>query len=215
MKVAFLVDGFNLYHSVRTASDELGRNCRWLDPWSLFTSYLPYMSSKATLQEVHYFTALAHHVESRNPGTIKRHEAYLRALKARGVVTYQASFKEKPFYYRNDEDGIFLKWIRHVEKETDVAIASKLLELAIGQSIEALVVVSGDSDLVPAVRTSLSLRPKKPVYALFPAYRGSDALKRAVTGRFRIKPDAYQRHQLPNPVRAPEGWEVYRPPEWA
>jgi uncharacterized LabA/DUF88 family protein len=212
MRVAFVIDGFNLYHSVKRASKEQGCNCRWLDLRALCSSYLPQLSPEASLQGVYYFSAMAHHVERRNPGTVKRHEAYLRALRATGVGDKLSSFKEKRITYRTDE--VFLELLRHEEKETDVAIACRLVELAIGADADAMAVVSADSDLVPAFQTARRLSPEKPVFAIFPAYRGSDALAKAATKRYKIKPSTYARFLLPDPVVAEEGYAVRCPAEW-
>jgi len=60
--VCFVVDGFNLYHSVVRAHKETGVNCRWLDIWALCDSYRYLLGPDSGTTQVHYFSALAHHV---------------------------------------------------------------------------------------------------------------------------------------------------------
>lgn len=67
-RTVFLVDGFNLYHSLRKTAYELGQSIRWLDRHGLYSSCL-YLLGGARLDVVHYFSALAHHREHRRVDT--------------------------------------------------------------------------------------------------------------------------------------------------
>ncbi len=75
-RTAFLVDGFNLYHSLRTAGYELGMDVRWLNLHSLLSSYLSAIGMNTRLASIHYFSALAHHLEERQPGVTHRHRRW-------------------------------------------------------------------------------------------------------------------------------------------
>jgi hypothetical protein len=57
-RVSFLIDGFNLYHSISQATqgDEF-RKCKWLDLGQLCHSTLHIVDSKAKIARIHYFTA--------------------------------------------------------------------------------------------------------------------------------------------------------------
>jgi len=39
-RVCFIVDGFNLYHSLKEVEHRQGRSCHWLDLPGLCSSYL-------------------------------------------------------------------------------------------------------------------------------------------------------------------------------
>ena len=60
--VCFLVDGFNLYHAIREIRSKTGADCRWLDIRSLCESRLYLIDPTAHIAQVHYFSALAHHL---------------------------------------------------------------------------------------------------------------------------------------------------------
>ena len=95
-RVSFLIDGFNVYHSLKEASKHLGLGgygTRWLDLHSLCRSYLHLFGPKATLGGVYYFTAFAHHVK--RPNVVKRHKDYISCLKHTGVQVELSRFKEK------------------------------------------------------------------------------------------------------------------------
>ena len=116
-RTAFLVDGFNLYHSLKQAQLALkGQSTRWLDLCSLCASYLPHIGRTASLGPVHYFSALAWHLESANPGVTTRHGNYMECLRASGVTVELSKFKQKESACR--ECGARI--LRHEEKETDV-----------------------------------------------------------------------------------------------
>ncbi len=90
IRVSFLVDGFNLYHSVRNAQKDLGKSTKWLDIRALCTSYLSTIATSigkwTELGDIFYFSALARHLEAKSPDVTKRHKAYLSCLKDTGIV---------------------------------------------------------------------------------------------------------------------------------
>jgi len=74
-RTVFLVDGFNVYHSLRESERVLGRSLFWLDVVGLCRSYLHALPGKAQVGEVWYFSALAHQREAEHPGTVARQTA--------------------------------------------------------------------------------------------------------------------------------------------
>lgn len=156
-RVAFLVDGFNLYHSARQASRELGgASTKWLDIRSLCVEKLSVIGRDAALDSIHYFSALALHLNPTNPGVTIRHETYLECLRDSGVEVALARFKPKTVVCPNCGTRI----TRHEEKETDVAIAVKLMELFYADSCDTAVILTGDTDIAPAVRTIQRVFPQ-------------------------------------------------------
>jgi uncharacterized LabA/DUF88 family protein len=210
-RTAFLIDGFNLYHSVREASLALrGASTKWLDIRSLCTSYLHVLGGGATLESVHYFSALAKHLEATNPQVTKRHRDLLECLRDDGVHIELARFKKKTL--RCDSCGHAV--VRREEKETDVAIAAKLLELLHRDAIDSAVLMSGDTDLAPAVRTAKLLFPIKTIAFAFPYGRKNKELSQIADVAFQITKEQYARHQLPNPYVLRSGRAIAKPTKW-
>ena len=210
-RTTFLVDGFNLYHSLRTAGGALhGASTRWLDLGALAAAHLYIVGNGAALESVHYFSALARHLETSNPGVTKRHRAFIQALEASGVIVELGRFKTKSL--RCNVCGASL--VRHEEKETDVAIAIRLYELFHADRCDTAVIVSGDTDLAPAVRGVNRLFPAARVLFAFPYARKNRELASLAPGSFTIGKEAYARYQLPNPVVAPDGRIIPKPPSW-
>jgi len=210
-RTVFLIDGFNVYHSVRAAERDLGgASTRWLDIRALCDSFLYIVGNNAQTQNVFYFSALAEHLEASKPDVTARHKDFIRCLEDTGVTVELARFKKKRITCSNCGTEIE----RHEEKETDVAIAAKLLELFFNNSCDTVVLVTGDTDLAPAVRTVQKLFPAKNVYFAFPYRRKNKELAQIVARSFNIKKEHYPRHQFPDPVVLADGTEINKPSHW-
>ena len=208
MRTIFLIDGFNLYHSVRDiGKEDSGCRVKWLDIYSLCKSFLPLIDKYATIESIHYFSALAYHLN--DPNIIKRHEDYIQCLRETGVSVHLSRFKEKT---STDSQG--RKIIRHEEKETDVAIASQLFEVLHMGTCDCVVLVTGDTDLAPAVKTVKRLFPTKYIIFAFPYNRKSEELALLALGSFKIRKARYIEHQLPAPFELSDGTKIFKPPSW-
>jgi uncharacterized LabA/DUF88 family protein len=174
-RCAFLVDGLNLYHSALDAERATRRSLRRLDIATLCRSYLHALPGRSAVTSVMYFSAVAHHRESRHPGTVARQVGYFTALEATGVQPHLGHFKAKsqvcPLC-----GGRFVGW---EEKETDVAIGARLLELICRDLGDTVVLVTGDTDLVPPYR------------------RVNRELSRCADRALTIRVASYARNQLP------------------
>ena len=210
-RTAFLVDGFNLYHSLKVASEDLGGvTTKWLDLRSLCVSYLSSIGNGARLESLIYFSAFASYREAVDPDVTARHRAYIECLTAAGVDVRLGKFKEKEVTCPRCGRPVR----RHEEKETDVAIGVELVDLFWRDACDSAVLVTGDSDLVPAVRVAQGRFPAKRIYSLFPHRRRSFELAGLVAAKFRIRADRYLRHQLPNPCPVGGGRSVPKPATW-
>jgi uncharacterized LabA/DUF88 family protein len=182
IRVAAFVDGFNLYHSVK----DLGRNhLKWLDLQKLCEAFAPPTQFQT---KVYYFSAFATWL----PDAVRRHQAYVDALRATGVTPTMGRFKEKDRRFKGPlqsthqpdpaERRVFIdaRWKSHEEKETDVNIALFLLLGAVKDQYDRALLISADSDLAPAVRMVCREAPQKEIRILTPpGHAGSMDLIRA------------------------------------
>lgn len=211
VRAAFLVDGFNLYHSLRTAQRDLSEtSTKWVDVHRLCSSYLHILGPGAELSAVHYFSALAKHLESTNPEVTARHRAFLTCLRDSGVSVHLSRFKKKT----RRCPACRARITRYEEKETDVAIAAKLIELMATDRVDTAVLLSGDTDLAPAVRLAQELHPEKSVGFAFPYRRKNKELDQLADFAFQISKEQYATFQLPDPYTTKRGVEVSRPKTW-
>ena len=175
---------------------------KWLDIPSLCASIIRdcgEMPREAYVSEVNYFSALARHMESRNPGIVKRHETFIETLKNADVKVHLAAFKKTA-------KG-------HEEKETDVAIAVALLELFHTDAADCTFIMSGDTDLMPGVRAVRRMYPGRRVCFAFPYKRQNNILKDAGDVHFRIPRASLCEARLPGPLVRGDGTEIHCPPK--
>jgi len=211
-RTTFLIDGFNLYHSICQAQNDLG--CRvglkWLDLRSLCSSYLHIVGGGAQLQEIFYFSALATHCQRYNPGKVDRHRNYIKALRSSGVKVELGRFKEKEAFCSLCKRPFTC----HEEKETDVAISVKILELLHLDRCDTAVVVSGDTDVAPAVRAAKRLFPSKLLAFAFPYARHNAELKALAHVSWNIDRKHYAKFQFPDPVTLSPEKLLSKPVSW-
>ena len=136
------------------------------------------------------------------------------ALVSAGFVTELAKFKPKDVSYRCARCGYEGAMVRHEETETDVAIGSRLIELSLRSAVVGIAVLSGDTDLAPAIRTARRLSAGKPIYVILPYKRYNNAFDLITTQRFSLKAAHCASHQFPDPIVLSDGTKIARPTEW-
>jgi uncharacterized LabA/DUF88 family protein len=212
-RVTFLIDGFNLYHSVKQASVDLklgGRDTKWLDIDSLCRAYLYLFGKAAHLEEIYYFSALATHLQAVKPDVTQRHSVYIAALESKGIKVELGRFKMKTI--RCDYCGKMIT--RHEEKETDVAISARLLEILMTNKCDTAVLVTGDTDLAAGVKVAQKLFPQKEICFTFPYGRKNKELAQLVNTSFQISKKSYTTHQFPDPIVLKDGRSLTKPAKW-
>lgn len=206
-RVTFLIDGFNLYHSIIDLGRFQNLHVKWLNIHSFCSSFLYLISKDANLAEIYYFSTFAHHLN--DPNVIKRHRDYIECLKSTGIIPEMGRFKPKDVTC-----PLRGKFIKHEEKETDIAIAARLFEVMFNNKCDAVVLLTGDTDLTPAVKASTSLFPSKTILFAFPYRRYNRELKLLLPGSFKIHAKTYVRHLFPDPVHLPDGSRIHKPTSW-
>jgi uncharacterized LabA/DUF88 family protein len=212
-RTSFLIDGFNLYHSVKTASRDLGLNgsgTRWLNINSLCTSFLHLVGNNSQTSEIYYFSALAHHLEHKKPDVTARHKTYIRCLEDSGVIVELHRFKKSSTVCKKCSQV----FNRQEEKETDVAIATRMFELLVLDKCDTVVLITGDTDIVPAVKTAQNLFPKKEIIFMMPYKRHNNELANLVAKHFDISSKNYTKHQFSDPYITKKAKLIIKPLAW-
>ena len=211
-RVSFIIDGFNLYHSLIQAESELRKSVKWLNINALCSSYLStigtVINNKTSLEKIYYFSALATHLN--NPQKITRHKNLIRCMEDTGVIVQLGSFKRRDITCRNCNNT----FAKHEEKETDVAIAVKILEVCLRDECDVVVIISGDTDIIPAVRTANQITSDKEIMFAFPFRRHNHALKTLCPNSFIISKNQYAKHQFTNPYILNDGTSISKPQSW-
>jgi uncharacterized LabA/DUF88 family protein len=189
MRAAFYIDGFNLYHAI----DRLNRpHLKWVSLWHLAALVIPQRTQ--LLSSVVYFSAYSTHV----PERMARHRAYVAALEANGVETVMGRFKLRPMRCHKCQH----RWEKPEEKETDVNIAIRLVQDAYEDEFDIAYVVSGDSDLAPALRLVVGRFEGKQLISVSPPGRPhSQELLAATRGRkLKLRAEQLEHCLLPDKV---------------
>jgi uncharacterized LabA/DUF88 family protein len=209
--LAFLVDGFNMYHSIEDIESDLGVCYKWLDLFQLCKAFVYLFGREYELFRIYYFTAIAYHYK--DDDKVKRHEDYIKCLESTGIEVICGRFKEKsefcPLCKRSH--------IGHVEKETDIALCGKMLELVYANDnthCDGLILVTGDSDLIPGIKTAQKICPSVDIRCAFPYKRKSDDLLKVVPKSFKLRTAHYQAFQFKNPVKLSDGTLIHKPDTW-
>src|SRR5262245_16106860 len=100
-------------------------------------------------------------------GKYARHREYVAALKHYGVECHMARFSEQSARCKKCN----ATWKQHEEKETDVHFSLTLLEDAFDDLFDRAIIISADSDHVPAVRRVRARFTGKQLFAATPPGR--------------------------------------------
>lgn len=165
IRTAFFIDGFNLYHSLK----ENAPDCRWLNLRKLCENYIN--NQKEEISNIFYFSAIAtwHHDQTKP----QKHNQYISRLRQENVVPVLGKFKEKSIKCKICSQT----FKSHEEKRTDVNIALKMVSEAVLGSYDTAILVSGDTDIIPAIETIRNLSLNKRIGVLFPLGRVSNELR--------------------------------------
>ena len=200
------IDGFNLYYGAVKNTPY-----KWLNVERYFTL----LRQNDEIRKIHYFTARVDHPRSVDQDT------YLRALSTLPLINIvEGRFKMKEIDCA--VKSCTFPGRRRVnvseEKRTDVNIALQILHNAYADLCDVFVIVSGDSDLVPALDSVKGLFPNKRTVVYVPArfpQRAHAVELRAVADRARTLPLALLKHaQLPHRIPDGSGGVLAKPSDW-
>ncbi|MDQ1644973.1 MAG: hypothetical protein QOJ50_1157 [Cryptosporangiaceae bacterium] len=244
MRVGVYIDGYNLYYGGRAVCGRSQPGWRWLDIRGLVTDLVAAQAGwpGARVERIVYCTARIR--GATQPGSAADQDVYLKALVAANSVdhieygNYVTGVKYKPLATRDplgkpiittaawpikihaplgtsQPDAVFMASVLHQEeKGTDVNVASHLLMDVLEKRVDAVVVVSNDSDLKLPVHTARAhvpvghVNPRTTNFAGDLAGRTTDGVGNHWWRKLQVAD--YGSHQLPDPAgdryTRPAGW---------
>lgn len=196
------IDGFNLYHGLHS---QFGTSMLWLDLVNLSRSLRP----NQHLVAVKYFTAPV----LNEPDAQARQAHYINALQALYPDVFQViqgRYQTKTMTCRSCSHS----YVKYEEKETDVNIAVSLVADTARGLMDTALIISADSDLVPAVKAAKGLSKDLFIAAAFPPRRNSAELKKILPNSFRIGDNKIRQNQLDESISIKD--HIYqRPRKWS
>jgi len=201
-KVIVYIDGFNFYYGLKHSME--WRRFYWLDIVSLFEKF---MRDNQELVAVKYFSARPTNLEK----------------SANQNAFFQANLQNPKFrlllgkYLKKEITCFKCGNIIHTyeEKETDVRVATQIVSDAYEQEYDVAIVVSADSDMVPAIE--LAKKIGKKVYIYFPPNQHSNNLSTAGSASpiyMRRYESRFRQCILPDTIQLPDGFILEIPPKW-
>ncbi len=200
-RVAVFVDGFNLYHALDC--DLVYHKYKWLDLEKFSKCFtLP----GDTLGDVLYFTAYI----TWNSQKLAKHQIYIKALQLVGVTPVFGAFRMKDTVCRICHRA----YKKPEEKQTDVNIAIKLFETAISDTWDTALIVSGDSDLIPAIQAVKRTFPIKRIGIVIPIGRRAEELKKVADFHSKVKQKHLKTCQFNDVITLNNNHTLKRPDSW-
>jgi uncharacterized LabA/DUF88 family protein len=172
-RVTFYVDGFNFYYGLRTKKriDRKWQGAYWIDLIKLFSQFL---SPNQILEKVIYFTASPLNQDKSN-----RQGAFLNANKLINESRFEVI---RGKYLKKTVECPKCKFAipRPEEKKTDVNVAIRMIGDCLEDRTDVIVLVSGDSDMLPPIEFIQKKYPKKRIRIYFPPTIYSVDLKNSI-----------------------------------
>jgi len=206
-KVIVYVDGFNFYYGLKAISlkDNKWKKFYWLDVVSFFEKML---NDKQELVEVIYFSARPH-----DNAAAKRQDLFFSANKLNP--------KFKLILGKYLKKNILCKFCgktipSYEEKETDVRIATQIINGVYKTRCDISVIVSADSDIIPAVELIREINPAHKIFVYFPPLRHSVSLSNSCDGERKLSDykARFNQSMLPDNVTLLNGTVISRPNNW-
>ena len=202
-RVSFFIDGFNVFHSLD--SEKFYHKYKWLDLSSLAKCFV---SSKDTVVDIYYFTSYAEW----EPAKKARHQLLIRALTMKGVKIVFGKFK-----LRDKKCRLCHKTYQTFEeKQMDVNISIKLFQCAHNDTFDTAILMTGDSDIVPAIIAVKETFPAKRIGLVIPIGRSAEEIKKACDFHMKMKEKHLRSSQFPNSIviDAAKNITLDRPANW-
>jgi uncharacterized LabA/DUF88 family protein len=165
-----------------------------------------YVGRLDSLESVFLFTALA----AWDPAKVARHKLFIRANENAGVRVVYGEFKRKDKHCHICKG----KYQSFEEKQTDVNIALSLFRLAVTDQYDRAVIVSGDTDLIPAIKAVRTTFPHKQIGVVLPIARSSEDMLKHADFRFKMREHHLATSRFPDKIVLPDKSSLDCPASW-
>ena len=199
-KVNFYIDGFNIYHAIKKMKNN---KLKWINYRLLCEAIL---NTNDEINEILYFSAYAFW---RKDGQI-RHDIFIRALKSQNINVILGNFKEKSKYIKKFN----YTYKYHEEKESDVNIGIHLVRDACQKNCDKAIILSGDSDFVPAIKMAKKENNNLKIGVVIPANVQASSLKNVSDFSIKLSKFNLNNFLFPKIILLPNGKQIICPKEW-
>ena len=186
-RIICYIDGYNFFHATKNKPSAN------INLQSLALSFLDTQHHRLgtkQLIKVYYFSALA----TWRKKDMAKHKDYIKQLTDAGVEVVLSHFKKK----RLTCADCHTQYWRHEEKESDVRLALQILDDAIHHAYDTAFILSGDSDIVPAIEKVKSSFPEKRILIALPKHSLKHArdITKSAHGFINLSPSRIKKHMF-------------------
>jgi uncharacterized LabA/DUF88 family protein len=199
-RVIFYIDGFNFYYGLKAKG---WKKYYWLDFVKFFEQFT---RESETLVNVLYFTATPI-----DPGKKDRQDLLFSANKLN--PKFKLIFGK---YLRKEINIQGHRCITFEEKQTDVNIAVNMIKNVLYKNCDKSILVSADSDLLPALDLMREIDPSHKINCLFPPLRHSIDLENHSDYSLKLirYEHRFKKSLLPGKVTLPSNYVILKPDRW-
>jgi uncharacterized LabA/DUF88 family protein len=205
------IDGFNLYHALVSENHAGIRpyaTFRWLNYWKLTECFL---HPGDVLKAVYYFTSYA---AWNTPLGKQKKEKHIRLVEAQTHLGVQVVFGRFRPVTKQCRASCKQLYKTYEEKRTDVNIAVTIVELAAKREFDKAILISADSDLLPALEAAKRLNSAISFTVVTPIGHPGKALSNAANFCKRMKIKHLRRSLLPPTLILQNGKQITAPTGW-
>ena len=141
---------------------------------------------------------------------VARHKLFIRANESVGVEIVYGEFKRKDKHCHVCKS----KYQSFEEKQTDVNIALSLFRFAVTDQYDRAVVVSGDTDLIPAITAVRATFPHKQIGVILPVGRSSEDLIKHADFKFKMREHHLISSRFPDQITLADKSTIDCPLTW-
>lgn len=204
-KVNVYFDGFNFYNGLR---DNNWKKFYWLDIVKFSENIIKILHNDHQLIEAYYFSAPPHN----HPSKEKRQKRFFDANELNPKFKLvQGYHKDKSKFCNSCNSKIAMT----EEKQTDVNIALEMLKNAALKKCNLSILVSGDTDMIPIIKSIKEIDPNHKMMIFFPPQRKTHQMIQYVDGWRDLTKysNIFESCLLPDDcsgIKIPEKWKNYQ-----
>ena len=214
-RISVFIDGFNLYHAI---DRHLSARYKWCNLKKLAEQFID--GEKEEIGKVYFVTAYCIWDNEK----LVRHKNYVKALRQNGIYTIKGNYRKVQRTFRipmQIEECVPIEILKiieklvyrtHEEKETDVNIALKIVEEAFLNHYDHAIILSGDSDLIGAIKTVKKHFPDKEFTNLLPIKAKGKIIGKVCGKQYQITKKHFDEALMPEEINLENG-EIIKMPE--
>ncbi len=206
LRAALYIDGFNIYHPLHEFGEPF---LKWLNIWKLGETIIPSLSQRLVI--VKYFSAL----RPDRGGSKDRHNAYMNALVASGVIVQRGHYVTQP--RKCNDCGMTSE--ENSEKQTDINMALASVTDAQDDLFDVGYLITADSDHAASFRVLKERHPDKRFVSVLPPERpSSERIMQHADTKIHLNKLHIEKCLFPAFVKGGKGFikrpSEYDPPNW-